>query len=49
MTIPPWHKVAIDKKHDRKSFDCGQIELNIFRSNMLDKAMKMLRLKPIWL
>lgn len=30
MTVPAWHEEPIAKKHDRKSFDCGQPELNEF-------------------
>jgi predicted GNAT family N-acyltransferase len=30
MMLPTWHEEPIDKKHDRKGFDCGQNELNIF-------------------
>ncbi len=31
MTLPPpWHEEPIDKRHDRKGFDCGQNELNTF-------------------
>jgi GNAT superfamily N-acetyltransferase len=29
-TLPAWHEEAVDKKHDRKGFDCGQADLNIF-------------------
>ena len=28
MTIPAWIAAAIDKSHDRKSFDCGEAALN---------------------
>lgn len=28
--LPAWHEEAIDKKHDRKRFDCGQADLNAF-------------------
>jgi GNAT superfamily N-acetyltransferase len=28
MTIPAWHEEPIAKKHDRKSFDCNEPELN---------------------
>ncbi len=28
--LPTWREEAIDKRHDRKSFDCGQAELNAF-------------------
>lgn len=30
MTIPAWHEEAISRHHDRKSFDCGDAELNSF-------------------
>ena len=30
MTPPPWHEEPVAKKYDRKSFDCGQSELNEF-------------------
>jgi GNAT superfamily N-acetyltransferase len=30
MMLPPWHEEAIAKKHDRKSFDCGNAEINDF-------------------
>jgi len=30
MTLPAWKEMAIDKSHDRKSFDCGQPDLNLF-------------------
>lgn len=30
MMLPPWHEEAINKSHDRKSFDCGNSELNEF-------------------
>jgi GNAT superfamily N-acetyltransferase len=30
MTIPPWHEEAITKAHDRKTFDCGDAEMNDF-------------------
>ncbi|HEV3158239.1 MAG TPA: GNAT family N-acetyltransferase [Candidatus Baltobacteraceae bacterium] len=29
-TLPAWYEEAIDKKHARKGFDCGQTDLNIF-------------------
>ena len=28
--LPPWHEQPISKTHDRKSFDCGVVELNQF-------------------
>lgn len=30
MSVPPWHEEPIAKKHDRKSFDCGDIAMNDF-------------------
>jgi GNAT superfamily N-acetyltransferase len=30
MILPSWHEEPIAKKHDRKSFDCGQSDLNAF-------------------
>jgi GNAT superfamily N-acetyltransferase len=30
MTAPAWHEEAIAKKHNRKAFDCGQEDLNLF-------------------
>jgi GNAT superfamily N-acetyltransferase len=30
MALPRWHEEAIAKKHDRKGFDCGHVELNRF-------------------
>lgn len=30
MTAPVWHEEAITKKHDRKAFDCGDPDLNLF-------------------
>lgn len=30
MTLPAWHEEAIAKKHDRKSFDCGDPVMNDF-------------------
>src|SRR5487761_800374 len=30
MTVPAWREEAISKKHDRKSFDCGEPALNEF-------------------
>lgn len=30
MTIPAWHEEPISRKHDRKSFDCGDAALNHF-------------------
>jgi GNAT superfamily N-acetyltransferase len=29
-SLPPWHEEPIAKHHDRKSFDCGDAELNEF-------------------
>jgi ribosomal protein S18 acetylase RimI-like enzyme len=30
MTLPQWHEEPISKLHDRKSFDCGDADLNEF-------------------
>lgn len=30
MTLPSWHEEAISREHNRKSFDCGQADLNDF-------------------
>ncbi|ESQ90966.1 N-acetyltransferase [Asticcacaulis benevestitus] len=30
MIIPTWHEEAIARHHDRKSFDCGNADLNRF-------------------
>ncbi|MDE3181335.1 MAG: GNAT family N-acetyltransferase [Acidobacteriota bacterium] len=30
MSVPAWHEEAITKKHDRKSFDCGDPSINNF-------------------
>lgn len=30
MTFPTWHEEPIAKSHDRKDFDCGDVELNLF-------------------
>jgi GNAT superfamily N-acetyltransferase len=30
MTLPAWHEEPINKKHNRKVFDCGQTDLNEF-------------------
>lgn len=30
MTLPTWHEEAIAKSHDRKSFDCGDDQMNDF-------------------
>lgn len=30
MTVPVWHEEAITKKHDRKAFDCGDPDLDLF-------------------
>ncbi len=38
MTIPAWREEAIDKRHDRKGFDCGQPALNTFLAQHARKA-----------
>jgi hypothetical protein len=30
MTLPAWHEEAIEKRHDRTAFDCGDADLNEF-------------------
>jgi len=30
MTLPDWHEEPIGKSHDRKGFDCGDVDLNEF-------------------
>jgi GNAT superfamily N-acetyltransferase len=30
MTLPTWHEEAIEKRHDRAGFDCGETDLNEF-------------------
>ena len=30
MSLPSWHEEPISKKHDRKSFDCGDPHMNHF-------------------
>jgi len=30
MMLPDWHEEAIEKRHDRAAFDCGDGELNRF-------------------
>ncbi len=30
MNLPVWHEEAINKKHDREAFDCGEEALNEF-------------------
>src|ERR1700751_566544 len=30
MTLPAWHDESISKRHDRKSFDCGDAAMNDF-------------------
>ena len=38
MTLPAWREVPIDKSHNRKGFDCGQTDLNIFLAQHARKA-----------
>lgn len=38
MTLPAWREVAIEKSHNRKDFDCGQADLNIFLAQHARKA-----------
>ena len=30
MTLPDWHEEAIEKRHERGAFDCGEAELNAY-------------------
>tara|TARA_A100001391_G_scaffold85517_1_gene55939 strand:+ start:2737 stop:3264 length:528 start_codon:yes stop_codon:yes gene_type:complete len=30
VTLPDWHEEAIEKRHDRAGFDCGDTDLNEF-------------------
>ena len=30
MTLPDWHEEAIEKRHNRAAFDCGDADLNTF-------------------
>lgn len=30
MSLPLWHEEAIARSHDRKAFDCGDSEMNVF-------------------
>ncbi len=30
MTLPRWHEEAIAKTHDRQSFNCGDVQMNVF-------------------
>jgi len=30
MTLPDWHEEPIERRHDRKAFDCGDAALNEF-------------------
>jgi GNAT superfamily N-acetyltransferase len=30
MSLPPWHEEPISRKHDRKSFDCGDPSMDDF-------------------
>lgn len=38
MSIPPWHEEPVQKKHNRKGFDCGQTDLNRFLAQYARKA-----------
>ncbi|MGC4251643.1 MAG: GNAT family N-acetyltransferase [Sphingobium sp.] len=38
MTVPHWREEAISRQHDRKSFDCGQAELNAFLAKYARQA-----------
>ena len=38
MIIPAWHEEPIAKKHNRKVFDCGQIDINTFLAQYARQA-----------
>jgi GNAT superfamily N-acetyltransferase len=38
MILPVWREEAIEKKHNRKAFDCGQADLNVFIAQYARKA-----------
>jgi len=38
MTLPAWQEVAIDKRHNRRGFDCGEAELNTFLAQYARQA-----------
>jgi len=38
MTLPRWREVAIERGHNRKGFDCGQADLNVFLAQHARKA-----------
>ncbi|NLS08008.1 GNAT family N-acetyltransferase [Rhizobium sp. P32RR-XVIII] len=38
MTLPDWHEEPITRKHGRKSFDCGQADLNDFLARYARQA-----------
>jgi len=38
MTLPAWHEESIRRSHDRKGFDCGDVELNEFLAKYARQA-----------
>lgn len=38
MAITPWHEEAVSKAHDRRGFDCGQVDLNTFLAQYARQA-----------
>jgi GNAT superfamily N-acetyltransferase len=38
MNLPVWREVPLEKAHDRKGFDCGQADLNVFLAQHARKA-----------
>ena len=38
MSLPSWQEAAIDKKHNRKGFNCGQADFNMFLAQYARKA-----------
>jgi hypothetical protein len=30
VTLPAWHEEPVGRSHDRRSFDCGDADLNAF-------------------
>jgi hypothetical protein len=46
MSVPAWHEEPISKKHDRKSFDCGDPAMNEFFERYALKAMNLVPRRP---
>jgi len=38
MNVPPWREEPIDRRHNRKGFDCGHSTLNAFLAQYARKA-----------